>query len=104
MIIIMNTCPDKETAEKIAKSLVEKKLAACVSVLPVEKSIYRWKGEIEEAAEFLLIIKTRDKLYPRVEAHIKANHPHSVPEIIALPVKKSEKIYETWIERNTLIM
>ena len=100
----MNTCPDKESAEKLAKTLVEKKFAACVSILPIEKSIYKWKGKIEEEKEFLLIIKTRDKLYPRVEAHIKANHPHDVPEIICVPVKKSEKLYETWVERNTLIM
>jgi len=104
MIVIMNTCPDKESAEKIAKALVTKKLAACVSILPIEKSFYRWKGKMEEEKEFLLIIKTRDKLYPRVEAHIKANHPHEVPEIISVPVKKSEKLYSTWIERNTLII
>jgi periplasmic divalent cation tolerance protein len=104
MILILSTCPDRKSADSIARSLVEKKLAACVSVLPINKSIYRWKGKIEEAAEFMLIIKTRDKLYLRVEAHIHANHPHQVPEIIALPVKKNEKIYGAWIERNTLIM
>jgi len=104
MILIMNSCPDKESAEKLAKTMVEKKIAACVSILPIEKSYYRWKGKMEEVKEFLLIIKTRDKLYPRVEAHIKANHPHDVPEIISVPVKKSEKLYETWVERNTLIM
>jgi periplasmic divalent cation tolerance protein len=104
MILILNTCPDKESAEKLAKTMVEKKIAACVSILPIEKSFYRWKGKMEEEKEFLLIIKTRDKLYSRVEAHIKANHPHEVPEIIAMPVKKSERLYSTWIERNTLIM
>ena len=103
VMLIMNTCPTKESAQKIARSLVEKKLAACVSIVPIECSVYRWKGKIEEEKEYLLLIKTRSKLFARVEAHIKANHVHEVPEVIAFKADKAEKIYQTWIERNTLI-
>lgn len=104
MILILNTCPDKKTANKIAQSLVRKKLAACVSIISLEKSVYRWKGKMEKAKEWLLLIKTKTSLYKKVEAHIKKNHPHEVPEIIAVSVKESEWLYKRWVEKNTLIM
>ncbi len=103
VILIMNTCPTIESAKTIAKSLVEKKLAACVSILPMECSIYRWKGKIEEQKEFLLLIKTKGKLQSKAEAHIKINHPQEVPEIISFKADKAEKIYQMWVERSTLI-
>ena len=102
MMLIMNTCPDKESAEKIARALVEKKLAACVTILPAEKSIYRWQGKIEEEKEYLLLIKTKEKLFQRVEIHIKANHPHTVPEVIGMKMNKAEQFYKTWVERSTI--
>jgi periplasmic divalent cation tolerance protein len=102
MILIMNTCPDKESADKIGKTLVEKKLAACVTIMPTEKSIYRWQGKVEEDKEYLLLIKTKEKLFKRVEIHIKANHPHKVPEIIGHKIDKAEQFYKTWIERSTI--
>jgi len=102
MMLIMNTCPDKESAEKIGKTLVEKKLAACVSIIQTEKSIYRWQGKIEEANEYLLLIKTKEKLFKRVEIHIRANHPHKVPEIIGMKMDKAEQFYKTWVERSTI--
>jgi periplasmic divalent cation tolerance protein len=98
----MNTCPDKESADKLAKSLVEKKLAACVSIVPLERSIYRWKGKVEEDKEFLLLIKTKERLFQRVEVHIKANHPHDVPEIIAFKTNKDDNNYSSWVNRNTI--
>lgn len=102
MILIQNTCPDKGTAERLAKSLVEKKLAACVSIVALEKSFYRWKGKIEEEKEWLLLIKTKERLFQRVEVHIKANHPHDVPEIIGFKVNKGDNSYLSWIKRNTI--
>ena len=101
VMLIMNTCPTKESAQTLARSLVEKKLAACVSVLPIECSVYKWKGKIEEEKEYLLLIKTKSKLYARVEMHIKANHPHEIPEVIAFKADKAERIYRMWVERNT---
>jgi len=102
MMLIMNTIPDKETAEKLAKSLVEKKLAACVSIIPIGKSVYRWKGKIEEKEELLLLIKTKERLFQRVEAHIRANHPHDVPEIIGFKADKGQQMYLSWADRSTI--
>ena len=102
MIIVLSTYPDRETAAKAAMDLVEKEFAACVSIIRIEDSIYRWRGKIEAHPEFLLLIKTTQKSYPRVEAHIKRTHPHKVPEIVWLEVKGGQKDYLEWIDANSL--
>jgi periplasmic divalent cation tolerance protein len=102
MIIVLSTYPDKQSAAKAAMELVEKELAACVSMIKIEDSVYRWKGRIVCDEEYLLIIKTTAKAYPRVEAHIKHNHPHKVPEIIFLEVKGGQKDYIEWVDKNSL--
>lgn len=79
MIIVLTTYQDREKAEEAARMLVGKKLAACVNIIKIEKSIYRWKGKIEENPEYLLIIKTKEKLYQRLETAVKANHPYELP-------------------------
>ncbi|KHJ40468.1 hypothetical protein D918_09514 [Trichuris suis] len=79
------TVPNEEVAKKLARSLVEKKLAACVNVIPGLKSIYEWKGAIEEDSELLLMIKTRTSMIEELSAYVRANHPYSVAEVIALP-------------------
>jgi periplasmic divalent cation tolerance protein len=101
MMLVLNTCPDKKTANKIAESLVQKKLAACVSIVALDRSLYRWRGRIVQAKEWLLLIKTKASLYGRVEAHIKANHPHETPEIIGFSIKKGDKRYLAWVGKNT---
>ncbi len=101
MMLILNTCPDRKAAERIAKSLVKEKLAACVSILPISKSVYRWKGKTIEVGEWLLLIKTKAALYKKAEAHIRAIHPHEVPEIIGLSIKRCEKNYFDWVEKST---
>jgi periplasmic divalent cation tolerance protein len=102
MIIVLSTYPDRESAAKAAMDLVEKEFAACVSIIRIEDSIYRWRGKIEVHPEFLLLIKTTHKAYPRVEAHIKRTHPHKVPEIVFLEVKGGQKDYLEWIDANSL--
>ncbi len=102
MIIVLSTYPDRETAAKAAMDLVEKEFAACASIIKVEDSVYRWKGKIEAHPEFLLLVKTTLKAYPRVETHIKRTHPHKVPEIIWLDVKGGQKDYLEWIDANSL--
>lgn len=102
MIIVLSTYPDRESAGKAAMDLVEKELAACVSIIRIEDSVYRWKGKIVSDEEYLLLIKTTAKAYPRAEAHIKQNHPHSMPEIVYLEVKGGQKDYLEWVDRNSL--
>ena len=102
MILVLSTYPDRESAGKAAMDLVQKELAACVSIVKIEDSIYRWKGKIVSDEEYLLLIKTTAKAYPRVETHIKDNHPHKIPEIIFLEVKGGQKDYLEWVDRNSL--
>ena len=99
-IQITTTTETKEQAEKIAQYLVETKLAACVQITGPITSIYRWKGKVENAQEWLCLIKTQDDLYNKVEAAIKNLHPYETPEIIAMPIVKGSKEYLNWIDEN----
>jgi periplasmic divalent cation tolerance protein len=102
MLIVLSTYPDRESAAKAAVELVQKELAACVSMVKIEDSVYRWKGKIVSAEEYLLLIKTSKTAYSALEAHIKRTHPHKVPEIISLEVKGGQKDYLEWVERNSM--
>ncbi|MEW5756771.1 MAG: divalent-cation tolerance protein CutA [Pseudomonadota bacterium] len=99
-MVVFNTCPDRTTADALAQALVELNLAACVSILPGARSVYRWQGKIETAEEQLLMIKTRTDRYAEVERELKARHPYQVPEIIALPVTQGLAPYLSWIDDN----
>jgi periplasmic divalent cation tolerance protein len=96
-IQISTTTETKEQAESIAQYLVEQNLAACVQITGPITSIYRWKGKVENAQEWLCLIKTRDELFEKVEAAIKKLHPYETPEIIAVPVVKGSKEYLNWL-------
>ena len=96
--IILCTCPDKDTAEKIARSLVNDKLAACVNVLPEITSIYLWHEQIESAQELLLLIKADKSCYQAIETSIKKHHPYELPEIIAVPIENGLPEYLHWID------
>ncbi len=102
MIIVLSTYPDRETAAKAAMDLVEKEYAACASIIRIECSVYRWRGKLESHMEFLLMIKTTHRAYPRVESHIKKTHPHKVPEIVFVEAKGGLKDYLEWVEANSL--
>ena len=99
-IQITTTTETKEQAEKIAKHMVEAKLAACVQIVGPITSIYRWKGKVENAQEWLCLIKTKDDLYNKVEASIKSLHPYETPEIIAVPILKGSKEYLNWLDNE----
>lgn len=100
-LIILCTCPDQTIAERIAETVVGERLAACVNIVPGLTSIYRWEGRIQHDAEWLLLIKTRQAVYSRLEARIRALHPYQVPEIIALPIQTGSAAYLDWIADNT---
>jgi periplasmic divalent cation tolerance protein len=101
-IIVLVTCGSRKEARLIARSVVAHKLAACVNLLtaPVE-SIYRWKGKVEFAQEFLLIIKTTRKRFAAVEAEVRGLHSYAVPEIVALTIQRGSKAYLAWIDEST---
>ena len=101
-IIVYITVPSPEEGKKIAKALVEKRLAACVNIVPGLRSIYHWQEKICDENELLLIAKTRDSLFERLEHEVKSIHSYKVPEIIALPIVKGSKEYLDWIYENTL--
>jgi periplasmic divalent cation tolerance protein len=102
-IIVITNLPDRDAALELAETLMEKRLAACVNVLAACTSVYRWKQAIETAQEVPLLIKTRDALYPEVEAAIRRAHPYELPEIVAVPLVRGLPGYLEWIAAETTI-
>jgi periplasmic divalent cation tolerance protein len=96
--LILTTCPNAEVAGRIAKTLVDERLAACVNVLPPMHSVYRWKGTVEQASEQLLIIKSRRDDYAAVERRIRDLHTYELPEVIAVPIASGLAAYLAWID------
>jgi periplasmic divalent cation tolerance protein len=97
-IVILSTCGSAEEAEKIAGRLVEAQVAACVNIVPGIRSVYGWKGAVERATEWLLLIKTRQELFGRVAAEVRKLHSYQVPELIALPVTAGSENYLAWLD------
>ena len=96
-IVILITAKDKEEAQKIADSLVEAKLVACVNIVPQIQSVFWWQGKVDRSPESLLIVKTQKSLFQKVVKQVKSIHSYSVPEIIALPIIAGNKDYLNWI-------
>ena len=96
-IQVMTTTASKDDAAKIARALVEGRLAACVQIIGPLTSVYRWQGAIEEAEEYLCLVKTQRDTYPRIEAAIREAHPYDVPEILAVPVVAGSSAYLDWL-------
>jgi len=96
-IQVFTTTEEKNDAEKIAKALVEKRVAACVQIIGPITSTYWWKGNLETAQEWLCLIKSRRDLYDEVEAAIKEMHPYETPEIMALPFVAGSREYLEWL-------
>jgi periplasmic divalent cation tolerance protein len=96
-LVVLSTFPDAETAARVARTLVDERLAACVNLLPAVRSIYRWQGAISDDAESLAIIKTTADRYAALAARITALHPYQVPEIVALPLADGHPPYLAWL-------
>ncbi len=99
--IIFITASKPEEAEKIAKGLLESKLAACVNIVPRVKSYFWWEGKIDRADELLLIVKTRKSLVNKLIKKVKSLHSYTVPEVVAFPIINGNKDYLKWIDDST---
>jgi periplasmic divalent cation tolerance protein len=101
IFVILSTCPDAATAERLGRTLVEEALAACVNVLPGLRSIYRWNDAVQCDEEALMIIKTTSIRFAAARERLVALHPYEVPEVVALPVAAGHQAYLEWVAAST---
>jgi periplasmic divalent cation tolerance protein len=100
LIVVLTTAGNADDAARIARALVERKLVACVNIVPQIRSIYRWKDELQDDAEVLLISKTLEDRFEAVAAAIRELHGYEVPEIVALPADRVDLPYATWVRES----
>jgi periplasmic divalent cation tolerance protein len=98
--IMLTTTGSEDEAQKIANALVERRLAACVNIVPQVQSLYRWEGKVESAQEWLLIVKTRSALVKQVEAAITQLHSYELPECIVLNIEGGSDHYLAWMKES----
>ncbi len=101
ILLAYSTCPDADSADRIARALVTERLAACVNRLPGVQSTYRWRGQIEQADEVLLLIKTTTDRLDAMTARLRALHPYELPELIAVEVRSGLPAYLDWVATET---
>ena len=102
-LIVLCSCPDEASAQRISLALVSERLAACVNRLSNVRSVYRWEGALQDEPEVLLIVKTTSARYQALEMRLKALHPYEVPEIIALPLSGGAPAYLAWLTAETAL-
>ena len=98
--LVLTTAASQEEARRLAKTLVERRLAACVNIVPNMNSIYRWKEKVEESNEFLLLMKTTESAVPKLRDAIQELHSYEVPECIVLPIESGSEKYLNWIDES----
>jgi periplasmic divalent cation tolerance protein len=99
-ILVLSTCSSEEQASQLARHFVERRLAACVNIIPGVRSVYRWKDKIEDDAEWLLVIKSRRGAFPALREELAKVHTYEVPEAIALPIVDGSEAYLAWLDRE----
>jgi periplasmic divalent cation tolerance protein len=95
--VVLSTAPSSEVALRIARALVEERLAACVNLVEPIRSVYRWEGAVEEAGEVLLVAKTRADRCAALAARVEALHPYALPEVVVLKVEGGSERYLEWV-------
>jgi len=101
VLVVLVTAPGPEEAARLARVLVEERLAACGNVLPGLRSIYRWEGKVREEGEALLLLKTTRARFAALRDRLLALHPYEVPEVLALPVEAGAERYLGWVGAET---
>jgi len=101
--VALSTAPDVETGARIARALVEERLAACVNLVPAVRSIYRWQGAVEADTEVLLVIKTRAERIDALASRLRVLHPYELPELVALPVVAGLGPYLDWVAAEACV-
>jgi len=99
-IVVFSTCATAADAERLARALVDQRLAACVNVVPAIRSFYHWKGQTEATDEFLLVVKTSRPLFAALHAELEKLHPYELPELLALPIVAGAENYLNWLQDN----
>ena len=99
--VALVTAPDAETGERIARALVEERLAACVNLVPGLRSIYRWEGAVQSDAEVLLVVKTRADRARVLEERVLALHPYDVPELLRIATRGGSEAYLRWVQQES---
>lgn len=99
--IVLTTAGSAEEARKIAHALVERRLAACVNIIPQVESVYRWQGRVESAGEWLLLIKTQASSFERLRDAIKELHSYALPECVLLEISDGSRPYLDWVRENS---
>jgi periplasmic divalent cation tolerance protein len=99
-IVVLSTCASEAEAERLARLLVDQRLAACVSILPRARSFYWWKGAVECSEEWLLLAKSSRPLFDQLRAALEKAHSYEIPEVLALPVVAGTAPYLDWLQAN----
>ena len=99
-IVVLCTCANHQDAFQIGSAVVQERLAACVNVLPGMQSIYRWKGNVEQCDEVLMVIKTMEQRFEILRRRLKELHPYEIPEIVALPISDASEEYLAWLRQE----
>jgi periplasmic divalent cation tolerance protein len=98
--VVLTTCGSLEEARTLAQALVQRQLAACVNIIPQIESIYRWKGDMETATEWMLLIKTTAEAFDRIQGAIRELHSYEVPECVELAIRDGSEAYLNWIAES----
>ena len=101
-IVVLVTASNEDEAAKIARTLVEERLAACANIIRNIRSIYRWEGEVQDDPEVLMVIKTRKELFGRIEKRVRELHSYDVPEVISLDITEGSEPYIKWLSGSTM--
>ena len=100
--LVLSSCPDLDSAERLAKLALEEHLVACVNMIPIASSMYSWKGEFIKEREYLLLAKSTEERLANLESLWKTHHPYEVPEFLVIDAATSSKEYGKWVEKCCL--